>query len=184
MSDKYVFEGGFPAPEAVTGAENDAAFARAVVAYRFWYPTVSVEGIFNGNRKAGLQDNEAMGIAATGPLQVGFTLNSDTPYGAGTLDLSDGPMVIELPPGAYIGLVDDHHQRWVMDLGISGSRGPTRGRADGISCSRPATTAPSRTASMPGAPTRSRCCSRCARCRSAATSMPRSTRSRPSRSTG
>jgi hypothetical protein len=34
-------------------------------------------------------------------------------------------MVIELPPGAYIGLVDDHHQRWVMDMGIPG---PDEGR--------------------------------------------------------
>ena len=91
-----------------------------MTAYRFWYPTVSVEGIFNGNREAGLIDNEMIGYCATSPRQVGFTLNSDTPYGAGTLDLSDRPMVIELPPGAYIGLVDDHHQRWVMDMGIPG----------------------------------------------------------------
>ena len=34
-------------------------------------------------------------------------------------------MVIDLPPGAYIGLVDDHHQRWVMDMGIPG---PDQGR--------------------------------------------------------
>ena len=118
--DAYVFEGGFPSAETLRRSGDDADFERAVTAYRFWYPTVSVEGIFNGNREVGLADNEAIGIASTGPLQVGFTLNSDTPYGAGALDLSNGPMVIEVPPGAYIGLVDDHHQRWVMDLGIPG----------------------------------------------------------------
>ncbi|MEA1832573.1 DUF1214 domain-containing protein [Methylobacterium durans] len=94
--------------------------ARAVTAYRFWYPTVSVEGIFNGNRAAGIGDNSAMGIAAAGPKQVGFTLNSDTPYGSAVIDVSQGPMVIELPPGPYIGLVDDHHQGWVLDLGLPG----------------------------------------------------------------
>ncbi|WP_236960393.1 DUF1214 domain-containing protein [Methylobacterium durans] len=94
--------------------------ARAVTAYRFWYPTVSVEGIFNGNRAAGIGDNTAMGIAAAGPKQVGFTLNSDTPYGSAVIDVSQGPMVIELPPGPYIGLVDDHHQGWVLDLGLPG----------------------------------------------------------------
>jgi len=120
-----VLERGFPVDGATERILGDVAFARAVTAYRFWYPTVSVEGIFNGNREVGLADNKGIGIASTGPLQVGFTLNSDTPYGAATLDLSDGPMVIELPAGAYIGLVDDHHQRWIIDMGIPG---PDAGR--------------------------------------------------------
>jgi len=29
-------------------------------------------------------------------------------------------MVIELPPGPFIGLVDDHNQGWVMDMGLPG----------------------------------------------------------------
>jgi hypothetical protein len=36
--------------------------------------------------------------------------------------------VIELPPGPYIGLVDDHHQRWVMDMGIPGPDGGRGGK--------------------------------------------------------
>jgi hypothetical protein len=116
----YPFEIGYPTADGARQASDDAALQRAVTAYRFWYPTVSVEGIFNGNREIGIADNAGLGIAATTPRQVGFTLNSDTPYGAMALDLTDGPMVVELPPGAYIGLVDDHHQRWVMDLGIPG----------------------------------------------------------------
>ena len=112
--------GGFPLEDAVGRLRDEGDLQRAVTAYRFWYPTVSVEGIFNGNRELGLADNEKIGYCATSPRQVGFTLNSDTPYAAGALDLSDGPMVIELPPGAYIGLVDDHHQRWVIDMGIPG----------------------------------------------------------------
>ena len=113
-------KGGFPLADAVGRLRDEGDLQRAVTAYRFWYPTVSVEGIFNGNRELGLADNEKIGYCATSPRQVGFTLNSDTPYAAGALDLSDGPMVIELPPGAYIGLVDDHHQRWVIDMGIPG----------------------------------------------------------------
>jgi hypothetical protein len=57
---------------------------------------------------------------ATGPRQVLFTPNSDTPYGFGPLDLKDGPYVIEIPPGQFIGLVNDHHQGWVMDMGLPG----------------------------------------------------------------
>jgi hypothetical protein len=116
----YVFERGYPTPETTQRARDDADFQRAMTAYRFWYPTVSVEGIFNGNRELGINDGEARGIAAAGPRQIGFTLNSDTPYGSGVLDVSKGPMVIELPPGPFIGLVNDHHQGWVLDMGLPG----------------------------------------------------------------
>ena len=111
---------GYPTPDTTLRARNDAELQRAIVAYRFWYPAVSNEGIFNGNRSVGINDNEAIGIAACGPRQVGFTLNSDTPYGSGVLDVSKGPMVVELPPGPYIGLIDDHYQGWVLDMGLPG----------------------------------------------------------------
>src|SRR5262245_29529713 len=116
----YKFELGYPIADTSKRAQSDADYQRAIVAYRFWYPTVSVEGIFNGNREAGMQDNEALGAAAAGPRQVGFTLNSDTPYGSATLDVSKEPMVIELPPGPYIGLADDHNQGWILDMGLPG----------------------------------------------------------------
>lgn len=119
-TSSYKFEEGYPTAATSKQAQQDAAYQRAITAYRFWYPTVSVEGIFTGNREAGLRDNEAIGAAAAGPRQVGFTLNSDTPYGSATLDLSKEPMVIEIPPGAYIGLVNDHNQGWVLDMGLPG----------------------------------------------------------------
>ncbi|MEU1204171.1 DUF1214 domain-containing protein [Nocardia sp. NPDC005825] len=121
--ETYRFHDGYPSPDGAERARADADEQRAITAYRFWYPTVSAEGIFNGNRELGLADNKAFGIAAAGPRQVGFTLNSDTPYGAAALDLSTGPMVIELPAGPYIGLLDDHHQRWITDMGIPGPDG-------------------------------------------------------------
>ncbi|MFE6858229.1 DUF1214 domain-containing protein [Nocardia sp. NPDC057668] len=121
--DRYEFRDGFPEADAVGRAWADVDFQRAVTAYRFWYPTVSLEGILNGNREVGLTDGKAIGIVAAGPRQVGFTLNSDTPYGSAALDLRDGPMVVELPAGAYIGLLDDHHQRWITDMGIPGPDG-------------------------------------------------------------
>jgi hypothetical protein len=116
----YSFERGYPTGDTTPRARDDADFQRAVTAYRFWYPTVSVEGIFHGNREAGIQDNQSILIAATGPRAVAFTANSDTPYGSGVIDLTNGPMVIELPPGAFIGLVNDHHQGWVQDMGLPG----------------------------------------------------------------
>jgi hypothetical protein len=124
-AQEYAFTGGFPSAETGKRARDDADFQRAVVAYRFWYPTVSTEGIFDGVRAAGIADGKALSIAAAGPRQVAFTANSDTPYGFGVLDLASGPVVIELPPGPLIGLVNDHHQGWVLDIGLPG---PDAGR--------------------------------------------------------
>ena len=116
----YTFERGFPSRAAGDHARDDADFQRAVIAYRFWYPTVSAEGIFAGARGLGIEDGKGISIAAVGPRQVAFTANSDTPYGFGVLDVTNGPMVIELPPGQLIGLVNDHHQGWVLDMGLPG----------------------------------------------------------------
>jgi hypothetical protein len=116
----YTFQRGYPTSQTVQSARNDADFQRAVIAYRFWYPAVSAEGIFNGNREIGIKDGEARGIVAATPRQIGFTLNSDTPYGSGVIDVTNGPVVVELPPGPLIGLVDDHYQGWVMDMGLPG----------------------------------------------------------------
>jgi len=114
------FKGGFPPPDAAQQARDDADFQRAVTAYRFWYPTVSAEGVFQGRREAGAKDNETLTVLLAGPRHVILTANSDTPYGSGILDLTGGPVVVELPPGRFIAVAVDHHQQWVADLGLSG----------------------------------------------------------------
>ncbi len=129
QSTGYEFAEGFPTGDAAQRSYADNDFSRAVLAYHFWYPTVSAEGIFQGNRDIGLQDNVGGGLSAAGPRTVAFTANSDTPYASATLDLSQGPMVIEVPAGPYIGLVDDHNQTWVMDLGLPG---PNAGTVDKV----------------------------------------------------
>ena len=39
-------KGGFPREDAAGRLRDEGDLQRAVTAYRFWYPTVSVEGIF------------------------------------------------------------------------------------------------------------------------------------------
>jgi hypothetical protein len=122
----HAFERDYPTPGAAEELHDSEEFHRAVEAYRFFYPTVSAEAIFNGPREAGLEDGKAMMVLAAGPRHVVFTANSDTPYASGVLDLrATGPVVIELPPGPFIALVNDHHQRWIVDMGIPG---PDAGR--------------------------------------------------------
>jgi hypothetical protein len=122
MTDEtpYKFERGFPTSDATKKARDDADYQRAVTAYRFWYPTVSCEGIFNGNREIGIRDSEGLALMSAGPCHVLFTANSDTPYGFGAIDLKDGPWVVKLPPGPFIALANDRYQRWIMDMGLPG----------------------------------------------------------------
>jgi hypothetical protein len=116
---------GFPSSQLVKSTQDEQDYQRAMTAYRFWYPTVSAEALFQGSRDVGAVDNESITVLAAQPYHVGFTLNSDTPYGGGAIDLKDGPMVIEVPPGAYIGLINDHNQKWVLDFGLPG---PNKGQ--------------------------------------------------------
>ncbi len=117
---EYVFEGGYPTPETVQQAYDDADLNRAVACYRFFYPTVSIIGTWKGNIANGVIPNKAMPLLEGTPEQLVFTPNSDTPYGALALDLSAGPMVVELPPGPFMSTANDLNQRWVIDMGLPG----------------------------------------------------------------
>jgi len=120
-AQEYQFKNGYPTPEAAQRSIDDTDYMRAVTAYRFFYPTVSMEGIFQGTRDAGVPDNKAGMILSGGPRHVLFTGNSDTPYLGATINLKEtGPIVIELPPGPYLGIVNDHNFGWVADVGLPG----------------------------------------------------------------
>ncbi|MEC5385686.1 DUF1254 domain-containing protein [Uliginosibacterium sp. H3] len=116
----YPFKAGFPTPQAAQRAHDEQDYQRAVQAYRFFYPTVSLEATFDGMRAAGAVDNKSALILAGGPRHVFFTGNSDTPYMGSTLNLKEGPMVVEMPAGAYLGVLNDHNFNWINDIGIPG----------------------------------------------------------------
>ncbi|QNK02247.1 DUF1254 domain-containing protein [Dyella telluris] len=119
-AQEYTFKGGFPDAATVQKAYDDADLARAIEAYKFFYPTVSILGTWTGNINAGTRPNEVLLLLHGRPEQVVFTPNSDTPYAGGPVDVSHGPMVIEMPPGPLMGVVNDLNQRYVMDMGIPG----------------------------------------------------------------
>jgi hypothetical protein len=120
---------GFPSPAGAAQVHQEQFLRRALEAYHFFFPTVSMEGIMRGTRAAGAKDSQAALMVLAQPRHRGFTLNSDTPYAGGVLDLRrSGPMVIELPPGPLVGLVDDHHHRWITDVGLPGKDAGKGGR--------------------------------------------------------
>ncbi|HTO06665.1 MAG TPA: DUF1254 domain-containing protein [Myxococcota bacterium] len=116
----YHFANGYPTPETVQKAYDDADLIRAIQAYRFFYPTVSGAAIIRGNKDIGVMPNRVFGTLDGKPMHIGFTYNSDTPYGPIPLDLSSGPFVIELPAGPLIVVAIDVNQRWVADMGMPG----------------------------------------------------------------
>lgn len=116
----YKFELGYPTADTVELAYNNTDLSRAVEAYKFFYPTIVVEAFLQVMPPSDIPNQVGIKLAA-GPRHQVFTAQSDTPYAAGTLDLkADGPMVIELPPGTFIGFVNDHNMCWVLDMGTIG----------------------------------------------------------------
>jgi hypothetical protein len=117
----YQFERGYPAAGTAERAYDAADLRRAVEAYKFFYSTIATEALMQQMLPAGAKPNEVSVVMATAPRHQVPTGNSDTPYAIGTLDLkAAGPMVVELPPGTFIGFVNDHNCRWVMDMGTIG----------------------------------------------------------------
>ena len=57
------------------------------------------------------------------PRRCCCSANADTVYAFGILDLTQGPMVLEVPP-KLLGFINDGWYRWVTDIGVSG---PDRG---------------------------------------------------------
>jgi hypothetical protein len=134
MSDAeptYVFEGGYPNPETIQRAYDDADLTRAIQAYKFFYPTVSIEATWRGNIREGAVTNQVFALLEGTPKQLVFTPNSDTPYSGLPLDLSEGPLVIELPraadvPGRGAGENRQHARSRPRSYGDARSAAPPR----------------------------------------------------------
>jgi hypothetical protein len=124
-SYKYKFEGGYPSNVTAQLAYDNADLGRAIEAYKFFYPTISTES-FMQVISPDKPNGGGVKFAAGPEHQAVLTPNSDTPYAAAVLDLkAGGPMVIDLPSGNFIGFVDDHNFRWVLDMG---NTGPDKGQ--------------------------------------------------------
>jgi hypothetical protein len=114
------FFDGFPSDATVQKLYDNHDFQRAVQAYLLAIPAVNQAAM----RKALLQwgpANKTMPIweDLVFPRTVGLTFNTSTPYAWMWIDLHDGPLVAEVPPGV-LGAFNDHWYRWVVDVGVTG----------------------------------------------------------------
>jgi hypothetical protein len=117
------FENGYPSEETARKLFDEMDYQRAVQAYLWAYPAVSFESIRIGSKRDLGADLNDFVIADNyaDPKAVWLTANDTTIYSMTNVDLGkSGPLVVEVPPGALVGIIDDFWQRSLTDVGMPG----------------------------------------------------------------
>jgi hypothetical protein len=125
------FKNGYPSKETAQKVFDEMDYQRAVQAYLWAYPAVSFESIRIGTQRDLGGDLFDMVIADNyaDPKGRWLTANDTTIYGYTNVDLGkSGPVVVEIPPGAIVGIIDDFWQRSITDVGLPGPDGGKGGK--------------------------------------------------------
>jgi hypothetical protein len=118
------FQDGLPAKATLDKVFDHLDYTHALRAFSNTLQGVSIHAIRKGLQDIGVKDNEVIVFSNLMDAKSLFlTANADTIYVIGGLDLTKGPMVIEVPP-EVLGTVQDAWFRWVIDMGLPG---PDRG---------------------------------------------------------
>ncbi len=119
------FKNGMPDQASMDKVWDNLDFSRAVNVYLNTLPAVSLYCVRKGPRDIGVPDNTIMTMEtmmdATGMY---LTPNTVSPQSWVTLNLSEGPIVMEVPPNV-LGVLDDAFFRWIGDIGFTG---PDKGK--------------------------------------------------------
>jgi hypothetical protein len=119
------FKDGAPSKATVDKMYDQIDFTHAYNVFMNSLDGVSIATLRKGLQSVGVKDNEVIVFSELMDARSLFlTANADTIYVIGTLDLTKGPMVLEVPP-KFLGAIDDQWFRWVIDLGAPG---PDRGQ--------------------------------------------------------
>ena len=118
------FQDGQPNKQTVAKLYDQLDFQYATRAFSDTLQGVSIHSLRKGLQSIGVKDNEVTVFSELMDAKSLFlTAHADTIYFMAGLDLTNGPMVIEVPP-QVLGIVQDAWFRWVIDLGAPG---PDRG---------------------------------------------------------
>jgi len=118
------FKDGAPSKATVDKMYDQIDFTHAYNAFMNSLDGVSIATLRKGLQSVGVKDNEVIVFSDLMDSKSLFlTANADTVYAIGVLDLTKGPMVLEVPP-RFLGAIDDQWFRWVIDIGLPG---PDRG---------------------------------------------------------
>ncbi|SDJ86199.1 DUF1254 domain-containing protein [Aliiruegeria lutimaris] len=115
------FENGAPDANTVQTIYDNLDFMRGVDTFLTGISATSVRTACNGLESIGIKPNGGVGITEDlmNAHSLFLTPNTTTVYGFACLDLTEGPMVLEVPSGV-LGPVDDADFRWVTDVGLTG----------------------------------------------------------------
>lgn len=120
----FEFNDGVPTEATSQALYDQLDFTYAYRAFTDTMRGASVRALRRGMEEVGVKENEVMVFSELLDANSLFlTGNADTIYVMGWTDLSDGPVVIESPPG-FLGIVQDAWFHWVTDMGAPG---PDRG---------------------------------------------------------
>jgi hypothetical protein len=118
------FKDGAPSKATVDKMYDQIDFTHAYNVFMNSLDGVSIATLRKGMQSVGVKDNEVIVFSDLMDSKSLFlTANADTIYAIGILDLTKGPMVLEVPP-KFLGAIDDQWFRWVIDIGLPG---PDRG---------------------------------------------------------
>src|SRR4029434_10095816 len=118
------FKDGAPSKATLDKVYDNLDFTYAFRAFTDNMRGVSIHAARKGLQSIGVKDNEVLIFSQLMDAKSLFlTANADTVYTMGVLDLTKGPMILEVPP-KFLGTIDDYWFRWVIDIGPPG---PDRG---------------------------------------------------------
>jgi hypothetical protein len=124
LGDLEFFDG-MPSRETVKKTYDFLDLSRGVEAFLNGIPAASIYAILEGIRDAGVHPGD-LGIfeELMDARSLYLTANSTTVYCMTEVNVKDGPVVAEIPPGV-LGPVDDAFFRFVTDIG---NTGPDKGK--------------------------------------------------------
>ena len=118
------FKDGAPSAETVQKVYDSLDFVRGVDAFMNSFSGASAYAIRKGFQSIGAEDNTVVIFSELMDANSLFlTANADTIYTVAILDLTKGPLVVEVPPMA-LGTINDMWFGWIIDIGLPG---PDRG---------------------------------------------------------
>jgi hypothetical protein len=110
------FANGYPTDETVEKLYDERDFQRACQAYLWSLPAVAFTAWQRGtNQQLGAKNGQIVAILSYEARQGILTANATTPYYLGFADLSDGPLVLEMPAKGVQGAITDSWQNAIPD---------------------------------------------------------------------
>ncbi len=114
------FKDGYPTRDTAAKIRDELDYLHGVESFMNSIQGVSLYAMRKGFADVGINDGDFVYTSELMDSKSLFlTANADTVYFWGFLDLSEGPLVIEVPP-MVLGLFDDLWFNWIGDFGLAG----------------------------------------------------------------